>query len=233
MKKVCSIIECNKKHYANGYCAMHNARNKRRKNPLIETRKSRKNYNDACSIEGCSNQFLAKGYCSIHYQRYKRHNDPLKTNKCCKYDDIQTAFESNVIKKSNKECCEWIGTKNIAGYGILSYKKHYYAHRYSYEKKHGIINEGMFVCHKCDNPSCVNPDHLFIGTPKDNSQDMANKGRSSKGEKNGTATMSNNTVIKIKELINLGMKNKEISLKLNVRADRVSSIRHSVSWKSI
>lgn len=79
-------------------------------------------------------------------------------------------------------CWEWMGTKNPNGYGRFSSR--YFstqAHRASWEIFVGPIPDGLFICHKCDNKSCVNPEHLFLGTQHDNMQDMAQKGRSTKG----------------------------------------------------
>jgi hypothetical protein len=89
---------------------------------------------------------------------------------------------SSVTKKrfferfnESSSCWNWTGGKNDKGYGRLGNK---YAHRISWEIHNGKkIPEGMFVCHHCDNPSCVNPSHLFIGTQKDNMRDMINKNR--------------------------------------------------------
>lgn len=89
-------------------------------------------------------------------------------------------FIEKVVKTAG--CWEWIGYKEKFGHGRISVKKEgrwimIGAHRASWELFKGQIPVGKFVCHTCDNPSCVNPDHLWIGSRSDNSIDMWNKGR--------------------------------------------------------
>lgn len=76
-------------------------------------------------------------------------------------------------------CWEWLGKRHESGYGLLRAPKsgHLRAHRVSWEIHNGTIPEGMVVCHVCDNPPCVRPDHLFLGTRGDNAADMRAKGR--------------------------------------------------------
>lgn len=84
--------------------------------------------------------------------------------------------------KNDRGCWGWSGCKDNKGYPQLSSRNGSLgspekAHRVSYEKEYGEIPEGMNVCHKCDNPECTRPDHLFIGTQKDNMVDCSSKGR--------------------------------------------------------
>ena len=98
-------------------------------------------------------------------------------------------FTSNVerferhIMRENSGCWRWTGFIRASGYGhfTLRHGKNRYtrgtAHRAAWTLYRGTIPAGMFVCHHCDNPSCVNPDHLFVGTARDNTNDMMRKGR--------------------------------------------------------
>lgn len=107
------------------------------------------------------------------------------------------------VKKVDNGCWEWLGCLSKNGYGVFSVphipgeNKHSYAHRFSWELHFGSIPEGKVICHKCDNPSCLNPEHLFIGTQKDNLADMVKKNRGAHGERNGNTKLKEEEVIRI------------------------------------
>ena len=84
-------------------------------------------------------------------------------------------------------CWLWTACKDKDGYGSFWYKGDMRpAHRIVYEFTYGGVSQGKLICHHCDNPSCVNPTHLFLGSHKDNAQDMLYKGRNSNQNKNKT-----------------------------------------------
>jgi len=92
--------------------------------------------------------------------------------------DAVERFLDKVDFNAPNDCWEWVGAQKPRGYGNLRFQKTYYlAHRFSYGIYKGDVPEDKLVCHTCDNPSCVNPNHLFLGTAKDNTQDMIEKGR--------------------------------------------------------
>lgn len=90
----------------------------------------------------------------------------------------------NSMEINNKNCWCWTKDKNNRGYGQTTFRKKtgQRSHRISWLVWKGEIPEGLLVLHKCDNPSCINPDHLFLGTHEDNMIDMKVKGRACKGE---------------------------------------------------
>jgi hypothetical protein len=87
------------------------------------------------------------------------------------------------------DCWLWTGDKNLKGYGIHYWgqRNRMLAHRFSYELAKGPIPEGLLVCHSCDVPNCVNPDHLWVGTTQDNARDAAAKGKMGSAFRNRTA----------------------------------------------
>ena len=132
-------------------------------------------------------------------------------------------------------CWEWTATTHGSGYGLFYIgNKTFRAHRISWQLENGTIPDGMFVCHSCDNPSCINPEHLFLGSPKDNSQDMVDKGRQYKptGTKNKSAKLTDSDVIKIRSLFGQISQNKIADL-FDVNPSCISKIKHGHLWSHV
>lgn len=150
---------------------------------------------------------VSKGYCDKHYRRL------LKRGNVNDHGS-RVVDEGNAIERFHKKyeikdsgCWIWTGGTRPNGKGVL-YPRHWNenkksigAHRFSYIIHHGIIEDGIYVCHKCDTPLCVNPEHLFLGSHQDNMKDMTEKNRSYKGrgEKKHCSKLTNKQANEIRE----------------------------------
>jgi len=185
--------------------------------------------------------------CRTKYLKVKRHERERKTCPVCKLehniDNCDECSDKCKILNRHKKvngCWEWQGKLNNSGYGcytkrINKEKTEVRAHRRSYEIFKGEIPEGMLVCHTCDNPSCCNPDHLWLGTPKENTQDCIKKGRFLNAKKRAVSAgkMTEETVIEIRRLHTEGMKSKDLEEKFNISQSNVSSIVNYKIWKHV
>lgn len=108
------------------------------------------------------------------------------------------------------------------------------AHQFAWEQVHGPVPEGMCVCHHCDNPPCVNVDHLFLGTFQDNSSDMAKKGRGANGEGNGNSRLTQEDVVAIRRMYTEDRQTPQaIADRFGVSRYAVRCILDKTTWKHV
>lgn len=150
-------------------------------------------------------------------------------------------FWSYVERRNSEECWFWKGCKNSRGYGTMNIHGHREgAHRVSYAIHNARPIGGRWVLHKCDTPCCVNPQHLFLGTPRLNSRDMVSKGRHGSrskpdgichGERNGRAKLNAVSVKQIRSLhsdANISLKC--LAGKFSVSDTEIGRIVHGTAW---
>lgn len=147
-------------------------------------------FKEACSVSGCEKRPVARRLCNKHWKRWRKHGAAEHTPHTEK--SVRERLMERVSVKGPNECWEWKGsTRGRPGmrYGIMSVNgKNRTVHRISYELANGVIGKEIeyrqkCVCHTCDNPLCVNPRHLFIGSHLRNMQDKSAKGRSPNKQK--------------------------------------------------
>lgn len=133
-----------------------------------------------CAVEGCERALVARSLCRTHYGRWWTHGDPRPDLPILRaHRSVEERFWGKVDRRGPDECWEWRGSHNGRHYGHFHPTKgtDEYAHRFSYAMAHGAIADGLHVRHRCDNPPCVNPAHLELGTRLENMADMVARGR--------------------------------------------------------
>lgn len=180
-----------------------------------------------CSVDGCASAATGLNYCNIHYQMVRRHGNPFGPTEG---EKLRTRLMRCVVVSSGG-CWLWTGHKARFGHGILLIDgKKRGAHRVSWIAHHGPIPDGMCVCHRCDVPACVNPDHLFLGTVKENFDDMRAKNRQPFGERSGRAKLTEGDV----RLIRMDTRaQKDIAGEFGITGTLVRKIKNREIWKHV
>jgi len=155
----------------------------------------------------------------------------------CLRDITDTQRFFSHVKKKKSGCWEWQGHLMAQGYGrcIFDGKRSYLAHRASWVIHKGDIPEGMYVCHKCDNPKCVRPEHLFLGTNEENIKDRTIKKRSNRpfGNTFAPRKLTEKNVLEIREMIKKGFTQQKIADKFGVARCTIYKIKIKQKWKRI
>ena len=188
-----------------------------------------------CSIDGCQKPLLARGWCSAHYAKWKKYGDPLEVRQVQHHGlSLKERFWINVSRGNG--CWHWTGYLDPNGYGRINVENTpKLAHRLSWEIEHGVIlTPNQHVCHKCDNPKCVRPSHLFLGDQAKNMADKMAKGRHafgvSRGEAHGCAKLTESDVRAIR---GSGKAGKSLAEEFGISNSQVSDIRNRRVWKHL
>lgn len=128
-------------------------------------------------------------------------------------------------------CWKWMASCTKERYGKIFFERRLHlAHRKWWEVTNGPIPHGMYLCHKCDNPICVNPGHMFVGTPRDNAQDMIRKLRGPQGERQGAAKLTSADIERIRTD---SRPQSAIAADYGVSQSNISCIKRRQTWTHI
>jgi hypothetical protein len=189
-----------------------------------------------CCIKGCSKPSVALGLCVNHWRRNKLYGSPVARKRHSGMFKGLPAEERFWLQvRKSDDCWIWIGAKDRDGYGIfkgdcngVTYNK---AHRFSYVLHNGEVGR-LSVLHRCDNPPCVNPDHLFAGTTADNMRDKIQKGRAraARGEEAGPSKLTEDDVLAI---LNDPRPYASIAADHGVASSTIASLKNRRAWRHL
>ena len=187
-----------------------------------------------CTCRRCGVEFAEKPYGKNMYCSHKCRGEGRRV-------DPVASFWAKVAKPEGDGCWLWTGGLISTGYGLLSVRgKLTLAHRYSYTLHNEPITNGLHVLHRCDNPRCVNPGHLFLGTNDDNIRDRIAKGRGrgharpkSRGENHCNAKLTDDAVREMRAMAGRGVPHNEIARQFGVSHATANKIIRRKSWAHV
>ena len=197
-----------------------------------------------CSFTGCTRPFFGRGLCNMHYQRWRKHGDPSIVKvaivdprkalaKRWPARDDEVRFWEKVRKTDT--CWIWMASLDHAGYGQFhrwdnGRKVMRKAHRVAYELKNGECPPDMCVLHSCDNPKCVRPEHLRLGTRSGNKKDQVDRHRIIFGDNCSWSKLDSTQVSQIRERIINGERLVDLAKEYRVSPSNLSRIKTGDSW---
>ena len=230
--RTCSIEGCDLRGLSKqGWCRKHWRRWKRRGgDPAVS-----QVYRRICRIDGCIKCVEGHELCTKHYTRWRRYGDPFYVH--CNVgegDTPEQRFWSKVaVTADDEKCWEWLGDPSAKWYGEFRVNhKRWGTHQYSWFLANGR-EPRLQILHKCDNPRCVNPKHLYEGTQQQNVQDMIDRNRHNRGEDVPNSKYVEGQIREVKQWLRDGLTCKEISRKNGMPRTTVSAIKFDRIWKHI
>lgn len=187
-----------------------------------------------CIVEGCNKPHAARGWCQMHYTRWRKYGDPLEARQLQRHGlTLMERWESNVEKSSG--CWLWTGYRDPNGYGRIRVNDiPELAHRLAWKLLRGDITSEQHVLHRCDNPPCVRPEHLFLGDQIINTADKMAKKRHrfgvSRGEAHGCARLTTDQVREIRASVGAS---RIIGEQFGISGRQVREIRARTAWRHI
>lgn len=190
-----------------------------------------------CCIKHCEKPVTALGMCVNHWRRNRLYGSPVaRRTHSGMFQGLSAdkRFGLQVIRRDG--CWGWRGSVDQDGYpvfrGVVAATEYRRAHRYSYALHSGEDPEGRQVLHRCDNPTCTNPDHLFLGSNADNMADKIAKGRArvARGEDSGKAILTEDQV---REILADPRTYGELGAIYGVSAGTIGSIKARASWAHV
>lgn len=190
-----------------------------------------------CCIKGCDGAPIHGGLCVNHHRRNQKYGSPV-ASKLAAWRWLKLTPEERfwVQVRKTDGCWEWIGGRDLDGYGVFQAEhagvQHRRAHRYSYALHKGPIPFGLQICHTCDNPSCVRQEHLFLGTNAENMADKIAKGRArvARGEERPEAILTEEQATAI---LADPRPHSVLAAEYGVHPATISSLKTRKSWRHL